>query len=127
MSGLPRRSDRWRIVAAALTVAAGELAAAWLAAGGEAPWRLWTAPVVLAGVVVVAGILLRPLAGESVLRTAFVLAVAILAASAMVALENPGELREFLPVVGAGAAGWLVVLGSSRARRRSGDGERRFC
>lgn len=121
MSGLTRRSDRWRIVVAALMVATGELAAAWLA-GGETPWRLWTAPVVLAGLLIVAGLFLRPLGGSSIVRTAFLLAVSVLAASALVALGSPGDLRESLPVIGGSTGGFLVILAGSRA-----EGGRRFC
>lgn len=122
MGGLKRRSDRWRMVLVALILAGGQLAAAWLAVGGEVFWRLWSAPVLLAGTVLAAGIVLRPLGGKSILRAACLLAAAVLAGSGLVALENPQELVLFLPVIGGGAAGGLVVIAPSRSRC-GGQGE----
>jgi hypothetical protein len=120
MSGLARRSDRRRIVVAALFVAAGQLAAAWLARTGLF-WCLVAAPVLMALALVAAGFYLRRLGGRQVVWTSLILATSVLAACALAAQDGPEKLHELLPVIG-GATGYMVVMLASSA-----VGRRRVC
>lgn len=117
MSGLENRSDRRRIVVAALFVAAGQLAAAWLVVG-EPLWCLVAAPVLMALTVMAAGFYLQPLGGRQAVWTSLILATAFLAACALAAQDGPGELRELLPVIGGATGGMVVILASSVVGRR---------
>jgi MFS-type transporter involved in bile tolerance (Atg22 family) len=120
MSDFARRSSRRRIVVAALFVAAGQLAAAWLAAT-EVLWCLVAAPVLMALTLVAAGFYLQRLGGRQVVWTSLILATSVVAACALAAQDGPEKLRELLPVIG-GATGYMVVILPSSA-----VGRRRVC
>jgi len=109
MNGSERQSNRWRVVVAALLVAAGQLAAAWLAATEEF-WSLVMAPVLMALTVVGAGFYLKPLGGRRVVRAGLIMAVALLAASAFVAHGGAHEVRDLVPVIGGSTGGMVVIL-----------------
>ena len=109
MSENGRRSNRWRVVIAALLVAVGQLGAAWLAAT-DVFWCLVAAPVLMALTLVGAGFYLQPLGGRRVVRAGWILAVSVLAASALVAQGGGDELRDLVPILGGATGGMVVIL-----------------
>ena len=107
------------VTRAALVLAAGVLLSTLAVVRlADIGWAVMTAPTVMAVALVWAGAIIRrsPSGRSTARRTAVVLAVAVLAASAIVVSTNPGDLAMIMPVLGAATGGGLVAVTVRRSR-----------
>jgi|GEM_PF-5708399 len=121
MSAQDRKSRGWRLIFAALIVAAGVPVAVWLAAFFETALGWVVGPGVLALSIVLAGVWLRPLGGRRIVGVAVTYAAISLTVCALSA-DDPENLREILVLCGGALGGMFVVVAPGILTR-----ERRIC